>query len=148
MKKFIVFVMCLSFFLLTVACSATNGQNNDADKQSGASNPFAENIESDNENDINQDVKEKFVIDLNLNNYMNYFEVSFSTSEYSSSVKVSGCLSYALYQTVTFTIEDTSTGSVETFKCNAAGNGSSLMRLALTYNVEITNVSGQVIYWM
>lgn len=145
MKKFIVFVMCLSLFLLTVACSGANGQNIDADKQSGVSNPFEENIESDNENNTSQDVKEKFVIKLNLDNYLTYFEVNFSIYQYSSAVSVSGCLSFALYQTVAFTIENTSTGSVETFKCNAAGNGSSQMGGG---NVEITNVSGQVIYWM
>ena len=138
-------MLSLCFFLFVGACSKTNGQNIDSDKQNGASDQIEEEGESNEDSSTNQPIKEKFVINLDLNNYLTYFEVSFSIYQYSSAMSVLGCLSYALYEDVTFTIKSTSNGSVETFRCNAAGNGASLMVGA---NVEVTNVSGHVIYWM
>lgn len=143
MKKFFVLLLSLCLFAFVSACS--DGQNIDSDKQNDASDQIEEGGESNGDSNTRQPVKEKFVINLNLDNYLTYFEVKFTTYQYSSAVSVSGCLSYALYKDVTFTIEKTLGGSVETFRCNAAGNGTSQMT---GFDVEVTNVSGQVIYWM
>lgn len=143
MKKFFVLLLSLCLFAFVSACA--DGQNIDSDKQNDTSDQVEEDGESNGDSNTSQPVKEKFVINLNLDNYLTYFEVMFTTYQYSSAVSVSGCLSYALYEDVTFTIEKTLSGSVETFRCNAAGNGASQMT---GFDVEVTNVSGQVIYWM
>lgn len=143
MKKFFVLLLSLCLFVFVSACA--DGQNIDSDKQDDTSDQVEEGGESNGDSNTSQPVKEKFVINLNLDNYLTYFEVMFTTYQYSSAVSVSGCLSYALYEDVTFTIEKTLSGSVETFRCNAAGNGTSQMT---GFDVEVTNVSGQVIYWM
>lgn len=145
MKKFFVLLLSLCLFAFVSACS--DGQNIDSDKQNDA-NDQNEQVEEGTgfDNNENQPVKEKFVIDLDLDNYLTYFEISENGLPELSALRVNGCLSFALYDNVSFTIKSASTEKTETFYCNAAGNGKSQM--GGSSKVEIIQVSGQVIYWM
>lgn len=143
MKKFFVFLLSLCLFAFISACA--DGQNIDSDKQNDTNGQIDEVIDSGNDNNTNQPAKEKFIIDLNLDNYLTYFEISENGLPELSALRVNGCLSFALYDNVSFTIKSASTEKTETFYCNAAGNGESQMGGG---SVEIIRVSGRVIYWM
>lgn len=141
MKKFFVLLLSLCLFVFVSACA--DGQNIDSDKQDDKNEQVEEGTGSDNNE--NQPVKEKFVIDLDLDNYLTYLEISENVQQAFPALRVNGCLSFALYDNVSFTIKSISTEKTETFYCNAAGNGASQMGGG---KVEIIRVSGQVIYWM
>lgn len=142
MKKFFVLLLSLCLFAFVSACA--DGQNIDSDKQNDT-NDQNEQVEegTGSDNNENQPVKEKFVIDLDLDNYLTYLEISENSIASFPALRVNGCLSFALYENVSFTIKRGTTE--ETFYCNAAGNGASQMDGG---SVEIIRVSGQVIYWM
>ena len=142
MKKFFVLLLSLCLFVFVSACA--DGQNIDSDKQDDKNEQVEEGTGSDNNE--NQPVKEKFVIDLDLDNYLTYLEISENVQQAFPALRVNGCLSFALYDNVSFTIKSISTEKTETFYCNAAGNGASQM--GGSSKVEIIQVSGQVIYWM
>ena len=74
MKKFFVLLLSLCFFALVTACA--DGQNIDHDAQNDT-NDQNEQIEegTGSNNNDDQPVKEKFVIDLDLDNYITYFEI-------------------------------------------------------------------------
>lgn len=142
MKKFFVLLLSICLFAFVSACA--DGQNTNSDEQN-STNGQTEDDFSNNDSGENQPTKEKFIIDLSLDNYLTYFEISESSLPDLSALRVNGCLSFALYDNVSFTIKSNSTEKTETFYCNAAGNGASQMGGG---NVEIVQVSGQVIYWM
>ena len=154
MKKFFVLLLSLCLFVFVSACA--DGQNIDSDKQDDKNEQVEEGTGSDNneqveegtgsDNNENQPVKEKFVIDLDLDNYLTYLEISENVQQAFPALRVNGCLSFALYDNVSFTIKSISTEKTETFYCNAAENGASQM--GGSSKVEIIQVSGQVIYWM
>lgn len=140
MKKFFVLLLSICLFAFVSACA--NGQNTNSDEQN-STNGQTEDDFSNNDSGENQPTKEKFIIDLSLDNYLTYFEISENVQQIYPALRVNGCLSFALYENVSFTISNGETQ--ETFYCNAAGNGASQMGGG---NVEIVQVSGQVIYWM
>lgn len=143
MKKFFVLLLSLCFFALVTACS--DGQNIDHDAQNDTNDQNEQIEEGTGSNNEDQPVKEKFVIDLDLDNYITYFEFTENAQQLFPALRVNGCLSFALYENVSFTIKNISTEMTETFYCNAAGNGESQMGGG---KVEIIQVSGQVTYWM
>lgn len=93
---------------------------------------------------------EKHEIELSLDNYLMYFNVTESILNYSSPYTFAGCLSYAYYDNVIVTIEYTndSSGSKQTKKIllNAAGNGTAPETRCET--AKIVGISGTVIFWM
>ena len=95
---------------------------------------------------------EKHEIELNLDNYLLYFDVKNSQpSKYSPSspYQFSGCLAYAFYDNVCVSFEYHSNGESTThvLKLNANGNGAAPITGSTT-TVNLVDISGKVVFWM
>lgn len=97
------------------------------------------------------DSKKKNIIQLSIDNYEKYFDVSFSirSSVKNTVITFSGCVYGGIYENCVVTyIYATSSGEElsksDSFELNLGGNGS---KESLGYNQQISNVTGTVTYW-
>ena len=131
--------------LITCCCILFVGCVN---KENASTTTSGTDASSSTESTITQQIPQKHIVPLTMNNYSTYIETSLVAYLSSTPQKVvftaNGCLSYAYYENVVFEIEHD--GEKMLVECNAAGNGNA------SYGGRnlgtITSISGTVIYWM
>jgi len=133
--------------LLAVAgafCLAACGSNSSANNQ-----PVVNSTDNINEK---VETKQKYVIELNMENYQKYIDLRFLPGDSGSNSYTiyyfQGSLSYAFYDNVivTYTVDGESEGSKVTLSSGGYGRYYTSSRYSKTHT--ITNVSGKVIYWI
>lgn len=133
----LIFCCCMLF----VGCTAKeNAEKTTTTNGSDTSSPT--------ESTTSQQMPQKHIVSLTMNNYSIYIETSLVVHLTPTPQKVvftaNGCLSYAYYENVVFEVEHD--GEKMLVACNAAGNGNG------SYGGRnlgtITAVSGTIIYWM
>ncbi len=102
-----------------------------------------------NTNNINEKVetKQKYVIELNLDNYRKYVDVRSEYNGSNSRVYFIGTLSYAFYDNVAITYERNYSG-VTTHTAELSAGGYSSWYTSGYGSYTVTGVSGKVIYWI
>ena len=141
MKKFLFCMfMSISIIFFIVGCSSPLSNTED-----NSNNKNNEKEESEIE------LPSKHIISLNLENYLLYFDINYNVSAATSvktSCTIKGCLSYAYYDNVVFTIQYKTSANSSQLKimCNAAGNGNG--SFSGRDNSSIISVSGTVTYWI
>ena len=139
-------LIVISLFVL-VAC------NNDTSANSNTNviNNLAETSEKSDAEKM-PELKEKHIVELNLNNYLTYFDITTSSGYDRTSWIINGCLDYAFYDSIKITIlyyeNNTKNGDPKTedILLNAGGNGS--FNVVGRYFSSVSSISGKVIYWM
>ena len=121
----IIFIL-FAFVLVSCGSSSTNNQSV---------------VNDDNINDTAEE-KQKYVIELNVDNYLKYIDIRNECGENTHIVyKFYGSLSYAFYDTVVITYN---TG--KTTELSAGGYG--YYYNSRTGQPTVTSVTGKVIYWI
>ena len=127
--------------LLAVAvafCLASCGSNSSANNQ-----PVVNS--TDNINDKAEE-KQKYVIELNMDNYLKYIDIKVMPESSSYNYYFQGSLSYAYYDNVVIKYTRDSTDYEVNLSVGGYARYYSTSRYAGT--PSITSVSGKVIYWI
>ena len=141
MKKFLtcLFISIFCAFFIAGCSSPLSGTEDNS------------NIQSNEKEESKIELPSKHIISLNSENYLFYFDISYNTTagDYVKTFcTIKGCLSYAYYNNVVFTIQYNGTVNPSQLKivCNAAGNGNG--SFSGRDNYSIVSVSGTVTYWI
>ncbi len=130
--KSLIFILVLSPLFVITSCSNEKSKN-------------------DEQNITNNEGKTKCVVQLSIDNYKKYFDVSFSlrSSVHNVIITFSGCVYEAIYDDCIVTYKySLNSGDeptkFESFELNLGGNGSIETK---GYEQTISNVTGTLTYW-
>lgn len=134
----------LACSLLAVAgafCLASCGSTSSANNQ-----PVVNSTDNINEK---VETKQKYVIELNMDNYQKYIDVR-AEYGYSNGIRYSfyGSLSYGFYDNVVVECERTYSNKLYPYTVNLSVGGYGHYYTSGYGDYKVTGVSGKVIYWI
>ena len=142
MKKRIIAMLGVLFTVVgTVTLVACGSDSNTSNTQ---------NIVNNNDNIKEKaEEKQKYVIELNMDNYLKYIDVRAETAT-SNSVRYAfyGSLSYAFYDNVVVECERTYSSNLYPYTVELSAGGYGLYYTSGYGSYEVKGISGKVIYWI
>ena len=148
----VIFSLCLLFVFscCDMQNQSSKTSNNDIENNGITQNILPQKIDelsaaTNQENGTQETKKVRYEINITLDNYLTFFDITVATTNYSIPFVFSGCLSYAFYDNVIVSFKYNN--EIKTILLNAAGNGQA-PRLGASESATLYNISGKVIFWI